>query len=90
MKNKTYRVMLNKWDVELCAKTLNISRKRTERYLNTLMNRAHKKYGSMRFFWGDVIMLNLITTKLLKAADPREIERILSPKEGENNNNDND
>lgn len=32
-------------------------------------------YGSLRLFWSDVIMLNMMTTKLLKAADPREIEK---------------
>ena len=33
-------MMLNKWDVELCAKTLNVSRKRVEKYLNALMKTA--------------------------------------------------
>lgn len=28
-------------------------------------------YGSLRLFWSDVIMLNMMTTKLLKAADSR-------------------
>ncbi len=79
MKGKTYRVVLNKWDVELCARTLNISRKRTERYLKALMKKVEADYGSLRLFWSDVIMLNMMTTKLLKAADPREIEKILSP-----------
>lgn len=88
MKGKTYRVMLNKWDVELCARTLNISRKRTERYLKALMNKVIKEHGSLRFFWSDVIMMNIITNKLLKAADPREIERILAPKEGGKTNED--
>ena len=73
--------MLNKWDVELCARTLNISRRRVERYLEALMRQTAKEHSSLRFFWSDVIMLNMVTTKLLKAADPREIERILSPKE---------
>ena len=73
--------MLNKWDVELCARTLNISRRRVEHYLEALMRQTAKEHGSLRFFWSDVIMLNMVTTKLLKAADPREIERILSPKE---------
>ena len=82
MKGKTYRVMLNKWDVELCARTLNISRKRTERYLKALMSKVAKEHGSLRFLWSHVIMMNIITNKLLKTADPREIERILSPKEG--------
>lgn len=79
MKGKTYKIMLNKWDVELCAKTLNVSRRRVERYLNALMKTAIRDHKSLRFFWSDVIMLNLITNKLLKTADPQTIEKILSP-----------
>lgn len=79
MKGKTYKVMLNKWDVELCAKTLNVSRRRVERYLNALMKTAIRDNKSLRLFWSDVIMLNLITNKLLKTADPQMIEKILSP-----------
>lgn len=79
MKGKTYRIMLNKWDVELCAKTLNVSRRRVERYLNVLMKTAVRDNKSLRLFWSDVIMLNLITNKLLKTADPQTIEKILSP-----------
>ena len=79
MKGKTYKIMLNKWDVDLCAKTLNVSRKRVERYLNALMETAIRDHKSLRMFWSDVIMLNLITNKLLKSADPRTIEKILSP-----------
>lgn len=79
MNGKTYKVMINKWDVELCAKTLNVSRKRVERYLNALMKTAARDNHSLRLFWSDVIMLNLITNKLLKQADPQMIEKILSP-----------
>lgn len=79
MKGKTYRIMLNKWDVELCAKTLNVSRRRVERYLNALIKTAVRDNKSLRLFWSDVIMLNLITNKLLKTADPQMIEKILSP-----------
>lgn len=81
MKGKTYKIMLNKWDVNLCAKTLNVSRRRVERYLNALMKTAIRDHKSLRMFWSDVIMLNLITNKLLKSADPQTIERILSPVE---------
>ena len=81
MKGKTYKIMLNKWDVDLCAKTLNVSRRRVERYLNALMKTAIRDHKSLRMFWSDVIMLNLITNKLLKSADPQTIERILSPVE---------
>ncbi len=79
MKGKTYKIMLNKWDVDLCAKTLNVSRRRVERYLNALMKAAIRDHKSLRMFWSDVIMLNLITNKLLKSADPQTIEKILSP-----------
>ena len=79
MKGKTYKIMLNKWDVDLCAKTLNVSRRRVERYLNALMKTAIRDHKSLRMFWSDVIMLNLITNKLLKSADPQTIEKILSP-----------
>lgn len=79
MKGKTYKIMLNKWDVNLCAKTLNISKCRVERYLNALMKTAIRDHKSLRMFWSDVIMLNLITNKLLKTADPQMIEKILSP-----------
>jgi len=79
LKGKTYKIMLNKWDVDLCAKTLNVSRHRVERYLNALMKTAVRDHKSLRMFWSDVIMLNLITNKLLKSADPQTIEKILSP-----------
>lgn len=79
LKGKTYKIMLNKWDVDLCAKTLNVSKRRVERYLNALMKTAVRDHKSLRMFWSDVIMLNLITNKLLKSADPQTIEKILSP-----------
>lgn len=79
LKGKTYKIMLNKWDVDLCARTLNVSRRRVERYLNALMKTAVRDHKSLRMFWSDVIMLNLITNKLLKSADPQAIEKILSP-----------
>ena len=79
LKGKTYKIMLNKWDVDLCAKTLNVSRRRVERYLNALMKTAVRDHKSLRMFWSDVIMLNLITNKLLKSADPQTIEKILAP-----------
>ena len=82
--------MLNKWDVELCAKTLNVSRKRVEKYSNALMKTALRDHHSLRMFWSDVIMLNLITNKLLKQTDPKKIEHILSPIEEKNGRDDNE
>ena len=80
MKNKIYKMMINKWDVELCAKTLNVSRRRVEKYLNALMKTALRDHHSLRMFWGDV-------NKLLKQADPQTIEHILSPIEEQNGGN---
>lgn len=88
MKGKTYKIMLNKLDVDLCAKTLNVSRRRVERYLNALMKTAIRDHKSLRMFWSDVIMLNLITNKLLKSADPQTIEKILSPVDERDRRND--
>ena len=58
-----------------------------EKYLNALMKTALRDHHSLRMFWGDVIMLNLITNKLLKQADPQTIEHILSPIEEQNGGN---
>ncbi len=88
LKGKTYKLMINKWDVELCAKTLNVSRHRVERYLNALMRTTARDHHSLRMFWSDVIMLNLITNKLLKQAEPQMIEKILSPVDGDERSDD--
>ena len=57
------------------------------KYLNALMKTALRDHHSLRMFWGDVIMLNLITNKLLKQANPKTIEQILSPIEEQNGGN---
>ena len=77
---KTYRIVLNGQDIEIRAKTLNISRKRCSAYLNRLLEKTKKEYGSHRFFWSDVIMLNMLTNRILYHSDPRFIEKTLSPK----------
>lgn len=77
---KTYRIVINGQAIEVCARTINISRKRCNAYLNSLLQKTEKEYGSHRFFWSDVIMLNMLTNRILYHSDPRYIEKIMSPK----------
>ena len=77
---KTYRLNINGQEVNLCAKTLNISRKRCMAFLKNLMKKTKEEYGSYRFFWADVIVLNMLTNKILYHSDPKHIEKIIHPK----------
>jgi len=79
---KTYRISVNGQEIEVCAKTMNISRKRCTAYLNKLMSRTKGEYGSYRFFWADVIMLNMITNRILYHSDPNHIQKVIAPKGG--------
>lgn len=77
---KTYRVSINGHELNLCSKTMNISRKRCMAYLNSLLKKTKEKYGSYRFFWADVLMLNMLTNRMLYYSDPLHIQKVLSPK----------
>ena len=83
---KTYRMNISGKEVNLCAKTMNISRKRCLADLNSLLKKTKEEYGSHRFFWADVIMLNMLTNRILYHADIEHIERSLRPKKGEKEN----
>ncbi len=80
---KVYRMMIGKREVKLCAKSMNISRKRSLAFLNSLLKKTKEEYGSYRFFWADVITLNMLTNRILYHADPEHIEKVLAPKENE-------
>lgn len=77
---KTYRIVVNGHEIEACSKTMNISRKRCTAYLNNLLGKVKKDYGSYRFFWADVIMLNMLTNRILYHADPHHIANVIAPK----------
>lgn len=81
MKNETYRLSINGQEVKLCAKTMNISKKRCLSFLNSLLRKTKTQYGSYRFFWADVIMLNMLTNKILYHSDPKHIEKTVYPKD---------
>ena len=83
---KTYRMKINGHEVNLCAKTMNISRKRCMAYLNSLLKKTKCDSGTYRFFWADVIMLNMLTNRILYHADVAHIERAIRPVKGEEEN----
>lgn len=87
---KTYRISVNGQEIEVCAKTMNISRKRCTAYLNKLLSRTKDEYGSYRFFWADVIMLNMITNRILYHSDPNHIQTVIAPKGGKEKENGNE
>ena len=62
---KTYRMNIGGQEVNLCAKTMNISRKRSIAYLKNLLKKTQDDYGSHRFFWADIITLNMLTNRIL-------------------------
>ena len=82
---KTYRMNIGGQEVNLCAKTMNIARKRCIAYLKSLLKKTEENYGSHRFFWADVINLNMLTNRILYHADPKHIEDTIYPK-GEKKN----
>lgn len=76
---KTYRLIINGQDVVVDAATLAVSEKRVKRYLKKLLAASKENTKSTRAFWGDIIMLNLLTDKILKNANPFTIEKAVSP-----------
>ncbi len=77
---KKYRMVVKGHEIEVCAKTMNISRKRCTAYLDSLLKKTKEDFGSSRFFWSDVIMLNMLTNRILYHADPYYIQKVLTPK----------
>lgn len=76
---KTYRLMLNGQDIRISASAMARSRKRAAVVIKALMPQKGKKNTPKRF-WMDIIVLNIMTTKILKKANPYELDRILNDK----------
>lgn len=78
--NKTYRLMLNGQDIEIDAKEMTIARKRMAMIIKTILP-EHGGKKTLRRFWTEMIVLNIMTTKILKQVSPYELGKILNPKE---------
>lgn len=78
-KNETIFMIVNGQPIEMCPKTLNMCNKRAQKMITALKSQSLEKVHTMRLFWGDVIMLNIITNQLLQKVDSRSLSRVLKP-----------
>lgn len=72
-------MIVNGQPIEMCPKTLNMCNKRAQRMVTALKTQSLEKVHTMRLFWGDVVMLNIITNQLLQKVDSRSLARVLKP-----------
>lgn len=72
-------MIVNGQPIEMCPKTLEMCNKRSQRMITALKSQSLEKVHTMRLFWGDVIMLNIITNQLLQKVDSRSLARVLKP-----------
>ena len=72
-------MIVNGQPIEMCPKTLNMCNKRAQRMITSLKTQSLEKVHTMRLFWGDVVMLNIITNQLLQKVDSRSLARVLKP-----------
>lgn len=80
--NKQKIIMIvNGQPIEMCLKTLKVSNKRSQKLITSLKRKSMEQAHTMRLFWGDVIMLNIITNQLLQKVDSKSLSRILKPVE---------
>lgn len=78
-KNEKFFMIVNGQPIEMCPKTLNMCNKRTQKMITSLKAQSLEKVHTMRLFWGDVVMLNIITNQLLQKVDSRSLARVLKP-----------
>jgi hypothetical protein len=72
-------MIVNGQPVEVCLRTLNVCNKRAQNFLRYLKKQSLEKVHTMRFFWGDVIMLNMLTNQLLQKVNYKSLSRVLKP-----------
>ena len=72
-------MIVNGQPIEVCLKTLIISNQRAQNVLKTIKKESMQGMHTLRFFWGDVMMLNIITNHLLQKIDSKSLARMLKP-----------
>lgn len=72
-------MIVNGQPIEVCLKTLILSNKQAQNVLTSLKKQSLQDIHTLRLYWGDVIMLNIITNQLLQKIDSRNLARILKP-----------
>ena len=72
-------MMVNGQPIEMCAKTLMLCNQRCQKLLNNLKKQSLDDAHTFRIFWGDVIMLNILTNQLLQKVPAKTLARIVKP-----------
>lgn len=74
-------MVVNGQPIEMCLKTLKLCNKRSQNLITSLKRKSLEQAHTMRLFWGDIIMLNIITNQMLQKVDSKSLSRILKPVE---------
>ena len=79
-KNEEKIIMIvNGQPIEVCSRTLLLCNKRAQRLLTALKKQSLEEAKTLRLFWGDIIMLNILTNQLLQKIPSRTLARIVKP-----------
>ena len=76
---KFYKIYVNGTPIDVDAATMYFAKGRVNKYIKTLKEESLSQTSSLRGFWADIIMLNLITNGMLSNANPYILEQILNP-----------
>ena len=76
---KLYKIFVNGTPIDVDAASMYFAKGRINKYIKTLKEESLSQTGSLRGFWADIIMLNLITNGMLSNANPYILEQILNP-----------
>lgn len=72
-------LVINGEPIEVCATSLAISTKKAKKVLGYLKRQSREKAHTLRFFWTDIIMINIITNQLLQTIDTATLKRMIKP-----------
>lgn len=72
-------MIVNGQPIDMCLKTIILSNARAQKVLRSLKQQSLNDVKTLRLFWGDVVMLNIITNQMLQTVDSRDLARALKP-----------
>lgn len=76
---KLYKLTVNGVEIDVDAATMQFAKVRAQKYLNLIKKESVEQTGSLRSFWADVLMLNILTNGLIEGTSPYTIEQSLYP-----------
>lgn len=72
-------MIVNGQPIEMCLKTLSLCNKRSQLMIKSMRKQSLAEMRTMRMFWGDIVMMNIITNQLLQKVNPLSLQRVLKP-----------